>query len=150
MIYKGFCISNPNHPWGTLNAPAFYPYTSTPLGQAPTKLSQSPAQIRRPFWASSSRLGVSAPALSALNVSAPEMLYFSLWTLASCIQAQMALVVTYLRQFIALLLVPPLPPPRKRNPRWPRPWLPPPSQGEFTLAIFCFYSGSFLLAPKWL
>ena len=55
------------------------PHTSTPLGQAPINLNKSPAQIWCPFWASSSRLGVSAPALSALlSFGSRDALLFSL------------------------------------------------------------------------
>ena len=61
--YVRFCLYSPNHPWGTPNCPALEPHTSTPLGPSPIKLSQRAAQIRGPFFSSSSRLGVAAPAL---------------------------------------------------------------------------------------
>ena len=83
MSYGHICLYYPNHPWGTPNYPSLGTPTSTPLGQDLIKLNQSPAQIRGHFWAVSSRLGDSAPALLGaflvLRDLVPQMLFFSLW-----------------------------------------------------------------------
>ena len=57
-----FVLITPITPGAPLDSPAFLPHTSTPLSHSCPKLNQRAAQIRGPFWASSSRLGVSAPA----------------------------------------------------------------------------------------
>ena len=77
--YEGFCQTAPGQPRGYPYFLGALPLTSTPLGQAPIKLNQSPAQIRCPFWASSSRLGVSAPALLAFEPLLQRCSFFSLW-----------------------------------------------------------------------